>query len=486
MIRGYVMKNAFSSLAAIVVLTAIIGRPDAGLASSEKPDLWTERPQPVFDSSFNPGSGFAPLVKAVEPTVVNINTTMKMERGMPGGGSNDFWLRFFGGMQMPPAERQSLGSGLIINSEGYILTNNHVVENATEIKVKTTKPQFELPARIIGRDERMDLALIKVDAPEPLPVAVFGDSDGLEVGEWVVAIGSPYGLARTVTAGIVSAKDRVIGAGPYDDFIQTDASINPGNSGGPLFNARGLVVGINTAIHAAGQGIGFAVPISMAKKFVHDVMTKGHVSRGWLGVGIQELTPEIAKGMGISLSRGVIISQVHENSPAAKAGFKVGDIVTAFGRVEVGQPSDLVRAAGLTNPGTTVPVTVFRENRSVTLQVTIAEREDDEVAIVEGESPLLQGQTTMLGMTVRELKPAEARRLGIREGYGVRVVSVDSAGPAAAAGLVQGDIVVEVNRTPVRNGESFTKTLKKIRSGETVLLLTVRGSNYLYRVIRKP
>lgn len=474
-------------LAAFVVAFAIVTNVgDDASADTPKQQIWKEFPAPRIDSTFNPGTGFAPLVREVEPTVVNINTTMKVGRHRFPGTGNDFWMRFFGGMPMPPAERQSLGSGVIINPDGYILTNNHVVENASEIKVKTTKPELELPARIIGRDEKMDLALIKVDTPEKLPAAVFGNSDDLEVGEWVVAIGSPYGLARTVTAGIVSAKDRVIGAGPYDDFIQTDASINPGNSGGPLFNVKGLVVGINTAIHAAGQGIGFAVPIQMAKKFVDDVMTQGRVSRGWLGVGIQELTPEIARGMGVPMTRGVIISQVYENSPAEKAGMKIGDIVTKFNGADVAQPQQLVRYAGLTSPNTTVPVEVYRKDKTITLKITVVEREEDKPVIASPGVPEEKGVSSILGMNIRAVRPLEARKAGVREGYGVLVTGIDPAGPGAVAGLYEGDIIVEVNRTPVRDGESFTKVLKKIRSGETVLLLTVRDGNYLYRVIRKP
>lgn len=481
-------KTILMTTLSVVAIT--VSTMTATMAVAEnRGDLWTENPKAgaLFDSSFNPGKGFAPLVKAVEPSVVNINTTTKVNTPNFSGQPNEFWQRFFGGVPMHPAERQSLGSGFIINSDGYILTNNHVVADATEIIVKIRRPELELTAKVIGRDERMDLALIKVEAPEPLPITMFGDSDTLEVGEWVVAIGSPYGLARTVTAGIVSAKDRVIGAGPYDDFIQTDASINPGNSGGPLFNANGLVVGINTAIHSAGQGIGFAVPVNMAKKFIHDVMTKGRVTRGWLGVGIQELTPEIAKGMDLSVTKGVIISQVYEGSPADKAGFKVGDVITKFGSVEVSAPPDLIRTAGLTTPGTKIAVIALRNKKEIKMDVTIIEKDDEaEEAVRTEDGTANPDEARTLGMTVRALRNKEGAKAGVREGFGVRIVDVDPGGAAGKAGLIQGDVIVEVNRVAIKDADRFAKIIEKIKPGDSVLLLTVRGANYLYRVLKKP
>ena len=277
-------------ISAAVTLAVVLAYVHYPSAAEKKAQIWTDGGV-SSSASFNPMQGFSALVKQVKPAVVNIAT--KIER--PGKGSirrgpsndpfDDLFRHFFGDPSfVPPQKRNSLGSGFIISADGHILTNNHVVKDATEITVKLSADSKELVAKVIGTDEKYDLALLKVDAGEVLPFVKFGDSDQLEVGEWVVAIGSPFGLAHTVTAGIVSAKDRVIGAGPYDDFIQTDASINPGNSGGPLFDISGNVVGINTAIHAAGQGIGFAVPVNMAKQFISDVLNYGKVSRGWLGI----------------------------------------------------------------------------------------------------------------------------------------------------------------------------------------------------------
>src|SRR5919106_4083836 len=285
---------------------------------------------------------FISLAKRMRPIVVNISTTQMSEaRGPQEFGSpfgeedpfNDFWRRFFGGpVPRGPQRQRSLGSGFIIDGDGSIITNNHVVENAQKIVVKLADEQ-EYEAKVIGRDPKTDIAVIKIEAKTKLTPANFGDSDGLEVGEWVMAIGNPFGLDSTVTSGIVSAKGRHIGQGPYDNFIQTDASINPGNSGGPLINLRGEVVGINTAIFSrtgGNLGIGFAIPINLAKELLPQLKSKGKVTRGWLGVVIQRVTPEIAEGLGMEKTRGALVATVIEGSPADRAGVKTGDVIIEY------------------------------------------------------------------------------------------------------------------------------------------------------------
>lgn len=461
--------------------------------------IWTEgdaTTDPAVPAGFNPVAGFADLVEKAKPAVVNIYTTTIIQgrkffgRRQPSPFhdffEDEFLRRFFGdNLEIPPQKRNSLGSGFVVAEDGYVLTNNHVVAGATEIAVKLETGK-EYRAKVVGRDEKYDLALLKIEAKERLPVLPFGDSDRLRVGDWVVAIGNPFGLSHTVTAGIVSAKDRVIGAGPFDDFIQTDASINPGNSGGPLFDTRGLVVGINTAIHAAGQGIGFAVPVNMAKRFIEDVLTRGRVSHGWLGVGIQDLTPELASSLGLSTTSGVLVSQVFPDSPAEQAGFKRGDVIVAFQNRKVEHASDLTRLVGTTSPGTEVVVKVLRDGRDKTMTVRIADRPGEAEVAQGGEgggSPEVQG---LLGIEVTALPPEDARRFGLKPGQGVVVRGLDEEGPAAATGIRPGDVILEVNRAPVGSPEEFARVVARVAPGDSVLLLLVRGPNYFYAVVRKP
>jgi serine protease Do len=330
----------------------------------------------------------APLVAEVKPAVVNISTTQaprQPRRGFraPFRGQEpfeDFFERFFGG-PMPQESRpqQSLGSGFLIDKEGHILTNNHVLENAGTITVKLANEK-EYEAKVVGRDPRTDLALIKINARADLPVVQLGDSDALRVGDWVIAIGNPFGLGQTVTAGIVSAKGRVIGQGPYDDFIQTDAAINPGNSGGPLFNTKGEVVGINTAIFSQSGGnigIGFAVPVNMAKNLVPQLKAKGRVSRGWLGVSIGPVTDEAAKELKLKDKKGALVVEVVERSPADRAGFQQGDVIVSYDGKDVGGPADLPRLVASTSIGKDVSLRVIREGRSLDIKVTIREFRED-------------------------------------------------------------------------------------------------------------
>jgi serine protease Do len=489
--RVLVVAVAVAGLGAAVFCS----RPDVPIAAEKNARIWTDGPSIVAGAvppGFHPMQGFSPLVKRVQPAVVNISTTidpprqhMIQRRGRSGDPMEDLFRQFFGDQfERQPQRRNSLGSGFLVSADGHLLTNNHVVAEATEITVKLTEPERELSARVIGRDEKYDLALLKVDAGEPLPFVPFGDSDALEVGEWVVAIGSPFGLAHTVTAGIVSAKDRVIGAGPFDDFIQTDASINPGNSGGPLFDAAGNVVGINTAIHAAGQGIGFAVPVNMAKQFIQDVLTHGRVTRGWLGVGIQELTPDLAKGMGLKDASGVVVSQVFPDSPAEKAGVRRGDVIRSFAGKRIDSAGTLTRTVGLTSPGQVRDLVVLRDGKSLTLKVTVIERDGDAPTAAGDEGG--GGTRDLLGLTLAPVPERDADRLRLPRGQGVLVQDVDPEGTAAETGIRPGDIVLEVNRAGVGSPEDFAAAVGRVRAGDSVLLLALRGNNYFYVVIRKP
>jgi serine protease Do len=321
---------------------------------------------------------FAPLVKKEMPAVVNISTrqVIKVQQQSPFGDPqmDEFYYHFFGGRPQREQVRQSLGSGFIISPDGYILTNNHVVDKAKDIKVALADGRV-FDAKLIGRSREIDIALIKVEV-DNLPSVVLGDSDALEVGDWVVAIGNPFGLSETVTAGIVSAKGRVIGAGPYDDLIQTDAAINPGNSGGPLFNTKGEVVGMNTLIIAQGQNLGFAVPITMVKGLLPSIKEKGRPNMGWLGVTAQQLTPDLAAALGLAEPIGALVTGVVHGGPAEKAGLQRGDVIIALDGKKVLDPAELPRMVAFGHVGKTVMLKVIRQNRSMDISAVIEIKPD--------------------------------------------------------------------------------------------------------------
>jgi len=430
---------------------------------------------------------FAELAKRLKPTVVNISTAkvitpqkrLKRPSPSPYGTDpfEDFFERFFEEMPQRPRKERSLGSGFIISDQGYILTNNHVVAGATEIKVKLADGR-EFKGEIKGLDEKLDLALIKIEAKDHLPVAALGDSDAIQVGEWVMAIGNPFGLAQTVTAGIVSAKGRVIGSGPYDDFIQTDASINPGNSGGPLFNVRGEVVGINTAIVAGGQGIGFATPVNMAKSIIPQLREKGRVTRGWLGVTIQPITPELAQSFGLSDEKGALVAEVVKESPAEKGGVKAGDIILDFDGKQIQEMNELPRLVAATPVGNKVRLTVLREGKQQKLTVLVEQLKDDT------ESSGQEVVTDRLGMTVRELTKELAAQIGVKETKGVVVVEVKPGGMAEEAGIMRGDIVREINGTKVTAVAEYDKALAAHKKGTVMRLFLRRGDKSLYVALK--
>lgn len=425
---------------------------------------------------------FTELAESVSPAVVNIRTVKTIKGGGPvfrhfqrgpfgqDDPFGDFFERFFGEEQQREHKQRSLGSGFIIDSEGYIVTNNHVIEGADEIIVKI-KNGKEFDAEIVGRDSNTDLALLKVKSPENFQAVQLGDSDTLMVGQWVVAIGSPFGLEQTVTAGIVSAKGRVIGSGPYDDFIQTDASINPGNSGGPLTNMNGEVVGINTAIVASGQGIGFAIPINLARGIIEQLKTTGEVTRGWLGVAIQDLTKEMVEYYNLKDIKGVLVARVFENDPAAKAGIKAQDIITSVNGKKIENSRELTSMIAGLVVGEKAKVTVLRDGKEKTFTVNIAKREDERLA---SERTLRNKETGELGIQVSNITPEIANRLNLSETDGVVVTGVDSGSKSEAAGIQTGDIIKEINRKPVKNTDDFKSILLDVKEGESISIFIHR------------
>jgi serine protease Do len=433
---------------------------------------------------------FVSLAKKMRPVVVNISTTTlsdtrgSQEFGSPFGEEdpfNDFWRRFFGGpLPRGPQRQRSLGSGFIIDADGSILTNNHVVENAQKIVVRLLEDDKEYEAKVVGRDAKTDIAVIKINAKTNLPTASFGDSDHLEVGEWVVAIGNPFGLDSTVTSGIVSAKGRHIGQGPYDNFIQTDASINPGNSGGPLINLRGEVIGINTAIFSrtgGNMGIGFAIPINLAKELLPELRGKGKVVRGYLGVLIQKVTPEIADSLGMEKGYGALVANVSKDGPADKAGVKVGDVIVEFDGKEVKDSGDLPIVVARTPVDKKVRMKVLRDKKEMVLNVSVGELKEEEVVASVPE----KGE---LGMTVQRVTPQIAESLGLEKAEGVVVTDVEGGSAADESGIRRGDVILQIDRKPIRSVEEYRKSIAGIRKGKGVLFLVRRGESTLFLALK--
>jgi serine protease Do len=484
--RNVVLKSSLAVVFSAVTLGVLVA------AAFDEPGL----PAPVaiesanatvgHDQELNGPMSIADLAEKMAPTVVNVRVT-KVEkiaqRGwqVPGGPSGDFFERFFPQMpgEMEPRQTEGAGSGVLISEDGYILTNNHVVEDATKVTV-TLADKDEYEAKIVGTDPKTDLAVLKIEASEPLPKAFLGDSAQLRVGETVVAIGNPFGLSHTVTAGIVSAKGRVIGAGPYDDFIQTDASINPGNSGGPLFNTRGAVVGINTAVIPNGQGIGFAIPVNTAKPLLPQLINQGTVTRGYLGVTIQPIARDLAEALHLESTDGALVADVASGSPADKGGIETGDVIRSFNGVEVEKSHQLPALVANTQVGADAQVVVEREGEKVTLSVRIAEldsdREEPHHSSREGKAPW--------GLQLQDLTPQIARQLEIEADEGVLVAGVQPESPAHRAGILRGDVILEVNRNPVFSVDDAVEAIEE--QGEDPLLLKVqKGQTRLFVALTK-
>jgi serine protease Do len=428
-------------------------------------------------------SSFAELADRLSPAVVNVKVTKVMQTGFQGPETHgspfgdqfgDFFNRFF--EQMPrTTPSQGAGSGVIISEDGYILSNNHVVEGAKEVSV-TLANEKEYPAEVIGLDPKTDLAVLKIEAPKDLPKASLGNSENLKVGDWVVAIGNPFGLNHTVTSGIVSAKGRVIGAGPYDNFIQTDASINPGNSGGPLFNMKGEVVGINTAIIPQGQGIGFAIPVNTAKPLIPQLVEHGEVTRGYLGVNIQTITPDLAKVLEVEERSGALVSDVMADSPAEKAGIERGDIIIDFNGDEVADSRDLPAKVAATPIGEEVELTILRDGKEKQLKVSVDELVADNS--FHGKSD--GASKGKWGMQLHDLDENVAKQLRVDVRDGVAIVGVEPDSAAAEAGLRKGDVIVEVNREAVDSVSEVKKQLRDAEDKDKLLLLVQRDNGKFY------
>ncbi len=422
---------------------------------------------------------FTELAKQLKPAVVNISTKQQAARPSEDNPM-EFFERFFG-PERRRRRRPGQGSGFIISQDGYIVTNYHVIEDASDIKVTlTTRQQFD--ATLIGGDAKTDLALLKIDAKTTLPTVPAGNSDNLEVGEWVMAIGNPFGLGHTVTTGIVSAKGRTIGAGPYDDFIQTDASINPGNSGGPLLNMRGEVIGINTAIVPQGQGIGFAIPSNMALNILGQLSGAGKVTRGWLGVAIQQLSPELMQAFKLDNNNGALIADVIADSPAKKAGLRRGDIIVGFNGEKVHESSELPRLVATMPPGTTATVDILREGKSISVPVILGTLQEDDTQVAAAPKP--SEVEVSLGLRVEPITPDIATSLKLEDTDGVVVSGVEANGPAAEAGLRRGDVVREINRLPIGDIDDYETVTSNLRTDTTVLLLVERRGSNLYVALK--
>ncbi|MBI2354356.1 MAG: DegQ family serine endoprotease [Deltaproteobacteria bacterium] len=414
---------------------------------------------------------FSTVATKVTPCVVNISTISKKKPAHPFFEMSPFFDDFFGGPQY--RRDKSLGSGFIISRDGYIVTNDHVVRDAESIRVKLSNDKV-YDAKVVGGDPKSDIAVIKISAGD-LPTAVLGDSDKLEVGQWAIAIGNPFGLDRTMTVGVISATGRSnMGIETYENFIQTDASINPGNSGGPLLNVYGEVIGINTAIVAAGQGIGFAIPVNMAKPIVTQLIKKGSVSRGWLGVSIQPVTEELAKSFGLRQSGGALVSDIIKGSPAEKAGIRQGDVIIAFNGTEVKDPAHLQRLVAEAGIGKPARVTVFRDGKSLDLNLTLASADTAPKAQREPEGDDQQGEADPLGLVVDD----------VEQGQGVVVVDVARGSAAADAGVRRGDLIVSVNRKKVANSADYLRLIKQAGRGGSLTLLVRRGDASIYFALR--
>ncbi|MBM4263865.1 MAG: DegQ family serine endoprotease [Deltaproteobacteria bacterium] len=431
---------------------------------------------------------FASLAKKTGPAVVNISTVQVRDTAQRRGRSpfgdddraNEFFERFFGG-QAPraPQQRRGQGSGFIVDRNGTIVTNNHVIDGANKITVKLSDGRsFE--GKVVGKDPKTDLAVIKIDAPQDLTAVSLGDSDRLEVGEWVMAIGNPFGLDHTVTSGIVSAKGRHIGSGPYEDYIQTDASINPGNSGGPLLNLRGEVIGINTAIFSQSGGnigIGFAIPSNLVKELLPQLQASGKVVRGYIGATIQKMTPDLAESMGLKQAQGALVAEVAKDSPAERAGLKSGDVILQFDGRVIKDSSDLPLQVARVAPGSNVQVKISRGGKDVSLPLTVGELKDKEVvASVEKSS---------LGLTVQPATPELAEQLGMARAEGVVITSVEPGSAAEEAGMRRGDVISEIAKRPVRSMADYKAAIEKNENSRSLLFLVKRGETNLFLALKR-
>ena len=484
------MKNLSAKVSTFLTVAVV----STFLVNSPSPLWGKEDPGVIVGSNI-----FVEIAAKENPAIVHISTTTKPRIGqMPGRGFRgrppgqqpprqqppgqqdpfrDFFDRFFGPQGNRP--RTSLGTGFIIDKEGHLFTNNHVVAGADEIKV-TLENGDEYDAKVIGTDPKTDIALIKIEDNNNLPVVELGDSDDLQVGEWVMAIGNPFGLNHTVTVGVVSAKGRVIGSGPYDDYIQTDASINPGNSGGPLINTKGKVIGISSAIYAGNAGgnigIGFAIPINLAKSILEDLKTKGTVTRGRLGVMIQKITPELAKSFDLSENEGALVGDIIKGSPAERSGIERGDVIVEFNGKHVKTMEELPKIVAQTRPGSEVDVVVVRDGKRKVIK-TIVDKLEERGAIASSK-------IETMGLRVQDITPELMQSLDLDSQDGVLVADVIFDSPASTAGIQRGDVISEINREKVNNLHDFEVKMNKLDTEGTMLLLIKRGGSTIYVAVK--
>jgi serine protease Do len=442
-----------------------------------------------------PPDSFADLVEQLLPVVVNISTSQMVEAQRGPEEFEEFFREFFerrGGEPPQPRRQNSLGSGFIIDVAGYIVTNHHVIAEADEISVRLSD-DTTLAATLVGSDEKTDLALLKVESPKPLPATTWGDSDVTRIGDWVIAIGNPFGLGGTVTAGIVSARQRDINSGPYDDFIQTDAAINRGNSGGPMFNLEGKVIGINSAIFSPSGGsigIGFAIPSNLARNIIDQIRDHGTVRRGWLGVRIQSVTDELAEGLRLEHVRGALVASVTEGGPAEVAGIEQGDVILEFNGRDVDEMRKLPRMVAETAIGKAVDVVIWHKGERKTVQVTLGELDDEQIALAEpGPEPQMgeAGAITALGLALARITPELRQQFELEEKTeGVVITSVDEGSSGAEKGLRPGDVIVEVDQEQVGSpGEVADKVSKAKEEGfRVVTLLVYRQGDFQWVAVR--
>ena len=439
------------------------------------------------------GQAFVEVAKKVQPSVVNVTTEKTITMKPWDRYGEDFFKGspfedFFKGFGITPREKgkeyrqkqRSGGSGVIVDKEGYILTNNHVVEGADKVKIRLNDGR-EFTATVKGQDSRTDLAVLQIKAKD-LPVATLGDSDKLEVGEWAIAIGSPFGLEHTVTVGVISAKGRTgLGTGTYEDFIQTDASINPGNSGGPLINIDGEVVGINAMIIQPGTGIGFAIPINMAKQILNDLIKQGKVVRPWLGISVQDLTPEMAEQFQVKEKEGVLVAQIHPGTGAEKGGLTSGDIIKALDDKAIKNVNELIKEIQKKKVGQKVKLSVVRDGKPTTIEVTLSAMPDKPEAMKEKEVE------EKLGARIQELTPQLAARYRISAEIkrGVVVISVEEGSPADDLGLQEGDVILEINRKKIETVKDFEKAIKDTNFEKGIVLRLHRRGNTFYHSFKK-
>ncbi len=472
----FTFLTAFGLLAASLAPGAFAREQDGVHGTGER--FWQE-PDPLI-SREGVHSRFAELARDAANSVVNVHTSKTVTqpqmpfpdifRGMPG---------MPGHPPTGPRERRvpSMGTGFVISADGYILTNNHVIDGVDKIEVRFQNGDTA-EAEVVGKDPKTDVALIRVEGVDGLEPLVLGDSDEILPGDWVFAIGNPFGLAHTVTVGIVSAKGRQIGQGPYDDFIQTDAAINPGNSGGPLMNVRGEVIGINTAINPAANTIGFAVPVNLAKSILTQLRDKGHVERGWLGVGIQQIDDDLREAFDLPNREGALVSQVMPGSPADEAGIERGDVILSFDGEAVGEMKELPGIVSTTPIGKKVKVLLLRDGKEKTVKVKVGLLDEPDRIAKAAEPEGLDE----LGLEVQDPTPAVLQRFGLEQADGVVVTSVRPVSPADEAGLRPGDVILELGSDPIENAKELRERLK---GADRAVLLIERGESTIFTTIRK-